>query len=231
MFEEHLAMWPYYFLVAFIIIATAAQYATVTRKLTEGITLLLTVAINYWIIANGYWGTDSLFVMSLVVINVVLSVFSVYNALSYNSLNKGSRLILSIWSSVITLVLATDNFLELYKNRDIEHLPGFGASALVFFQFFLLGVSSIYLAQNLTMIAAYLPGKQYIHSVREMNDVHLKRYSQEQVYIGDAVIVLIISLTGFVLNYFFQFLPANFMIWVTMTLMPGLLYLIHKLIG
>ncbi len=230
-FEDHLEMWPYYFLGAFIIIAVAVQYTSVTKKMTEGITLLLTIAINYWVIANGYWDTGSIFVKSLIAINIVLSIFSFYNAFSYSNLSKGVRLTLSLWSSIIALVLAIDNFLKLYKYRDIEHLPTFSDSALVFLQFFLLGISSIYIAQNLTMVGAYLPGKKYMETVREMNDVHLNRFSKEQVYIVDAIIVLIISLTAFVLNYFFQFLPTNFMIWTTITLTPLLLFLTHKLLG
>jgi hypothetical protein len=149
----------------------------------------------------------------------------------HSKLSNGVKLTLSLWSSVIALVLAVDNFLKLYKYRDIEHLPTFSDSALVFIQFFLLGISSIYIAQNLTMVLAYLPGKKYLETVREMNDVHLKRFSNEQVYIVDAIIVLIISLTAFVLNYFFEFLPTNFMIWATITLTPLLLFLTHKLFG
>jgi hypothetical protein len=230
-FEDHLEMWPYFFLGAFIIIAMAVQYASVTKKMTEGITLLLTIAINYWIIANGYWDTGSIFMKSLIALNAVLSIFSFYNALSYSNLSKGVRLTLSLWSSIIALVLAIDNFLRLYEYRDIEHLPTFSDSAFVFLQFFLLGISSIYIAQNLTMVGAYLPGKRYMESVREMNDVHLNRFSKEQVYIADSIIVLIISLTAFILNHFFQFLPTNFMIWTTITLTPFLLYLTHKILG
>lgn len=230
-FEDHLEMWPYYFLGAFVLIAMAVQYTSVTKKLTEGITLLLTIAINYWIIANGYWDTSSIFVKFLIAINALLSIFAFYNAFSYSKLSNGVRLTLSLWSSVIALVLAVDNFLKLYKYRDIEHLPTFSDSALVFLQFFLLGISSIYITQNLTMVLAYLPGKKYLETVREMNDVHLKRFSNEQVYIVDAIIVLIISLTAFVLNYSFEFLPTNFMIWTTITLTPLLLFLTHKLLG
>jgi hypothetical protein len=229
-FEDHLEMWPYFFLGAFIILAMAIQFASVTKKITEGVALMLTVAINYWIIANGYWNTGSVFVKLLIVINAFLSVFSFYNALSYSNLSKGVRLTLSLWSSIITLVLAVDNFLKLYKYRDIEHLPTFSDSAFVFIQFFLLGISSIYIVQNLVMVGAYLPGKRYMETVREMNDAHLDRFSKDQVYIVDSVIVIFISLTGFMLNYFFQFLPTNFMIWAMIVITPPLLYLTHKIL-
>lgn len=227
-FGDHLEMWPYYFLLFFVLIAMVIEYTRAVKKITEGITLLLTIAINYWILANNYWNTGFLFTKILIIINGLFSLFAVYNALSYRKLGNGARLTLSLWSSVITLILALDNFFKLYRLRDIEHLPSFSDSLLVFLQFFLLGVSSIYIAQNITMIGAYMPGKGFMQSVRDMNDIHLNRFSQEQVYIADSIIVLIISLTGFGLNYFFQFLPVNLMIWAMITLVPFTLYVIRK---
>lgn len=228
-FEEHLELWPYFFLGIFIIIAMVAQFTAITKKLTEGITLLLTFAINYWIFANNYFDSGSLFVKFLIFVNICVSVFSVYHAFSNSTLTRGSRVILSIWSSVIILVLAADNFLKLYRYRDIENLPALSDSILAFLEFFLLGISSIYIAQNLTMVGAYLPGKRYMESVREMNEVHLERFSEEQVYAVDSIIISIISLTGFVLNYYFQWVPVNFMIWAMITLAPVLLFGVHRI--
>lgn len=229
-FEEHLEQWPYFFLGIFIIIAMVVQYTAITKKLTEGIALLLTFAINYWIFANNYFDTGSLFVKCLIFVNICVSVFSLYHAFSNSTLTRGSRVILSLWSSVIILILAADNFLKLFRYWDIENLPAVSDSILVFLEFFLLGISSIYIAQNLTMVAAYLPGKRYMESVREMNEVHLERFSAEQVYAVDSIIISIISLAGFVLNYMFQFLPVNFMIWATITVAPFLLFLVNRVL-
>lgn len=229
-FEDHLTLWPYVFLGIFVIIAAVIFHTSATKKLNEGITLLLTIAINYWILANNYWDTGNLFVKILIALNLVFTAFSLYHSISYKPLGKGTRLALSIWSSIITLILSFDNFLKLYQVRDIEQLSTFSESAFVFVQYFLLGVSSIYIAQNFIMIVSYFPGNQYMDTIRETNDVHLKRYSEKQVYIVDSIIVLIISLTVFTLNYFFQFLPTNFTIWATITLTPFFLYLVHKVL-
>ncbi len=226
-FEDHLITWPYYFLPAFIVIAMAVQYNAITRSITEGTTLLLTLAINYWIIENNCWHSGTLWIKLLVTANAFLSVFSIYHALSYRSLGKGSRLMLSLWSAVITIVLAIDNLLTLYPYRNIEQMPAFSVSALFFLRYFLLGVSSIYIVQNLTMVAAYIPGKRYIETVREMNDIHLKRFSGEQVYIGEAIFIILISSAGFIANYFLHFLPPNCMIWITITFAPLFLYLVQ----
>lgn len=229
-FKDHLEHWPYFFLGAFIFIATAVQYSKATLKMTEGITLLLTMAINYWIIANGYWTLGSLLVKVLIVINCLLSIFSIYQALSYRVLNKATILILSIWSSIIVLVLALNNFLVLFNYQDIDNSASFSDTLLIFLEFFLMGVSGIYVAQNLTMIGAYLPGKNYLETIREINDVHLNRFSKEQVYIVDSLLVIILSLTLFVLNYYLQFFPVNVIIWITITVTPLLLYLVRKIL-
>ena len=230
-FEDHLQMWPYFFLGFFVLIAMVLQYLQATKRMTEGISLLLTIAINYWIMANDYWNTGSLFIKILIIINVCLSLFSLFHSLSYTALGKGTRLALSIWCSIIVFILSVDNFLDIYKNKDIELLPTLSDSLLACGQFFLLGISSIYIAQNLTMIFAYFPGKDYLTTVRAMNDLHVDRFSDEQVYISDSIVVIIISCTVFALNLFYHFLPVNFIIWLLVTITPLLLYLLHRFFG
>lgn len=229
-FENHLENWPYVFLGAFILVAMYSQYAKATQKLHEGITLLLTFSINYWIIANDYWSSGSVFVRIFIIINALLSLITLFNALSYRKLSKGMRLTLSLWSALITLILSIDNFLQLFRYRDIEHLATFSEVVLVFFQYFLLGVSSIYIARNAMMILAYLPGKQYLESVREANEEHLERFSRDQVDILDSLIVIAISAICFLLNYFYRFLPVNFLIWAMVVIVPLVIYPIHRLL-
>ena len=228
---DHLENWPYFFLGFFVFFATIVYFGEGTKKITEGITLLITVSINYWILSNGYWHSEYVAIKVLIILNFLFTGFSIFNSLSYKTLGKGTRLLLSIWTAIITLVLSFDNILKLYKIRDIEHLPNFSSSIIAFLQFFFLGISSIYIAQNIAFIGAYLPGKGFIQNVRDINQEHLKRYSDEQVYIADSIIVIIITLTGYTFNYFFNFLPVNFMIWLNITLTPVLLFLTHRILG
>lgn len=229
-FENHLENWPYVFLGAFILVAMFSQYSKVTQRMHEGLTLLLTLSINYWIIANGYWGTGSVFVKVVIIVNALLSLITLFNAISYRELSREMRLTLSLWSTIVTLVLSIDNVLQLYRYRDIEHLATFSEAALVFFQYFLLGVSSIYIAQNAMMILAYLPGKQYRKSLKEANEEHLERFSKDQVDILDSLIVIVASVIGFSLNYFYHFLPVNFLIWAMIVIIPLMIYPIHRLL-
>jgi hypothetical protein len=228
---EHLESWPYFYLGFFILFSTIVYFGEGTKKITEGITLLITISINYWIISNGFWNSEYIIIKCLIILNFLLSGFSVFNSLSYRTLGNGTRLLLSIWTALIALTLSIDNILKLYKLRDIEHLPNLNSIIIAFLQFFFLGISSIYIAQNIAFIGAYLPGKGFMQNVRDINDEHLKRFSKEQVYIADSIIVIIISLTGYLLNYFFDFLPVNFMIWLNITLTPILLFLTHRIFG
>ncbi len=219
-FEAHLESWPWHFLGSFILIALIVHYRKLTVSITEGTTLLLTAAINYWLWANGYWQTDLLIVKLLLYINICFSVTALYHAFTYSHLGKGARLALSVWSSIILLILAIDHILYHYNYGDIENFPVLYDQIFIFLQYFLLGVSGIYIAHNISMIAAYLPGKYYRENVRKMNSLHIKRFSETQVRIKDATIVLLFSLSLFGVNAYFRLLPVNFIIWLTIGSAP-----------
>lgn len=219
-FDDHLAFWPFAFLGTFTFIAMFNQFAKATKRLTEGITLLLTLSINYWILSHGYWDSECFIIKILIVVNGIFSAYSIFHSISYRKHSKASLFVLSVWSSIITLILSFDNILKVYQNKDITHMTSLSESSFAFLQFFFLGISSIYIAQNIIMISAFLPGENYLDTVREIADVHIERYSDEQVYLFDAVLVLIISLVAFGINYKYQYLPANFMIWMMITITP-----------
>lgn len=228
-FEEHLSNWPWYFLFTYMFGAMAVLSSGIQAKFTEGITFLLCLAINYWIVSHHYWENGNGFVKSLIILNVFFSLFVLYNVFSYKTLGKGSRLLLSIGSSVIILILAFDNIANLYRYRNIESLPGFSTAAVVFLEYFVMGISGIYLVQHLLLVAAYLPGRGYWNTVRETNESHLGRFSDEQVFVSDSVLMTIICLLAFGCNYYFSFLPVNLAIWIVLGFSPWMLYLFRKI--
>jgi hypothetical protein len=219
-FQDHLEFWPFAFLGTYIFIAMIIQFTKSTKRLTEGITLLLTLSINYWIFSNDYWDSEYLILKILIIINGIFSAYSIFHSISYRNHSKASVFVLSVWSSIITLILSFDNILKVYQNKDIAHMTSLSESSFAFLQFFFLGISSIYIAQNIIMVGAFLPGKNYLDTVREIADVHIGRYSDEQVYLFDAVLVFVISLVAFGINYQYQYLPTNFMIWTMITITP-----------
>ncbi|WP_461100156.1 hypothetical protein [Spirosoma luteolum] len=227
-FIDHLERWPYFFLGFFIVFATIVYVEEGPKKITEGITLLMTISFNYWFIATGHWKSDHILMKGFLLLNLLLSGFSVFNSLSYRALNSNTRLLLSIWTALLTLVLATDNILKLYKLRDIEHSTNLDSAILVFLKFFFLGISSIYIAQNIALIGAYFPGKGFVENSRDINKKHVDRFSNDQVYIGESIIIIFISCSVYTLNYLINFASVNFTIWMNIALAPVLLFLIHK---
>lgn len=229
-FKNHLEFWPFAFLGTYIFLAMIIQFTQATKRLTEGITLLLTLSMNYWIISNNYWHTNYLIIKILIIINTLFSAYAIFHAISYKNHSKASVFILSVWSSIITLILSFDNIIKVYQHKDLEHMTSLSESSFSFLQFFFLGISSIYIAQNIIMVGAFLPGKHYLETIRDIADVHIGRYSDEQVYLFDAILVGITSMVVFAINYRFQFLPTNFMIWAMITITPYYVYGLNKLL-
>lgn len=97
------------------------------------------------------------------------------------------------------LLFAIDNIYRVYQNEDIETSKYFSQGLYIGIQFFLLGVSSIYIIQNFIMLMGFLPGKQsffnskYFNEIRELKNDHIERYSDQQVYILHSIICILIT--------------------------------------
>ena len=232
-FEEHLSNWPYYFLFTFALISTAFNSNKTTVKLTEGVTLLQSISIIYWVIDYGFAANGNWFVNSLIATCLIFSAFSIFNALCYVALSERTRLWLSIWSSIIMLLFSIDNINRVYNNPDIETTQFLSDSLFIALQYFLLGVSSMYIVQNAIMLLGFLPGKgtffnrQYFNDLHELKTNHVDRYSDEQVYIGYSIIFMVLTCCIYGINYFYHFVPTYTAIWIVFVIVP----IIGKLLG
>lgn len=230
-FENHIEMWPYAFIFFFTIISISLHEEKVTAKLTEGITLLQSVAVLYWVWDYGLMDMDSSFLKVVMVAALALSLFSFVHAFSHKTLSRTSRLTLSIWSSLIMALFAVDNIYRIYQNEQIEATTDLISGAYIALQYFLLGVSSIYIVQNIYMLISFLPGKErffnaeYFEDLRELKNAHIKRYSAAQVDIKHAIFCFIFAATAFALNHYFQLLPRHLAIWVVFLIFPYILAL------
>src|SRR5688500_5993347 len=61
----HIELWPYYFIILFSIFSIATLGDKVVPRLTEGITLLQSIAVTYWVIDYGLINTPSYFIRAL----------------------------------------------------------------------------------------------------------------------------------------------------------------------
>ncbi len=128
------------------------------------------------------------------------------------------------------LLLACDNIYRVHQNEQLENVTNLTDGIYIFLQFFLLGVSSIYIVQNITMLIGFLPVKtnflndQYFTDVDRLVEKHIDRYSDKQVSILHSLFCVLYTWSFFTLNYCFQFLPRNLAIWIVLASFPFILW-------
>jgi hypothetical protein len=230
--EQHLAWWPYAFLFFFILAAIAFHAHNVTPKLTEGLSLLQSLAVVYWVMDYGWLTSTSPVIKILLLIGLFFSAYSFWHAFSYCSLSSSHRLVLSLWSSLVMALFAVDNVYSLYQ-QSLQNTVDLTKATYFALHYFLLGVSSMYMVQNLFLLTGFLPGKttffnaQYSLEVQLLKQTHIQRYSDRQVPILYSLFCLLFAGTAFGLNYHFQLLPRNSMIGIVFVSFPCLLALME----
>lgn len=235
--ENHIQMWPFFFCGFFILIAIASHKYRVTAQLHEGMTLLQTIALGYWVIDAG--GLDDPSPVTSVFLGLIglFALYSVLHAFLPLTLSRGARLWLSLWSSTVMFFLAIDNIRRVYGLGYVEHAEDWKGASLILANYFLLGTSSIYMAQNAMMLAGFLPGKgtffnkKYFKEVKELRQDHIKRYSKEQASFKTAFACLLFAGGSFCANHYFGLVRSNFAIWLVFLVFPVFLGLLHMLQG
>ncbi|MCB9081407.1 MAG: hypothetical protein H6555_06810 [Lewinellaceae bacterium] len=221
-FESHIEKWPYVFLFMFALIFGVIYQKRVTAKLTEGITLLLSVSMIYWVIDYGFLNFHHWFSISLIITGLLLSIFSIVHALTYIQLSKTNRLVLSIWSTAIMVVFAFDNIFRVFTNPAIENSSFLVDRLYIGLQYFFLGVSAIYILQNIMLLVAFLPSRNgnYRQELKETKEEHINRYATEQVSIRHSLFAIVFIGTVYGLNHQYQLLPRHTMIWLVFFTFP-----------
>lgn len=231
-FESHIQNWPYFLLFFFALAFAIFHKDKVTAKLTEGITLLLSLSFIYWTIDYGFTNYHNWFAISLLSIAFLFAAFSILNALTNLHLSKGVRLTLSIWSTIILLAFAIDNIIRVFSNPDIESTY-ISNGLYISLQYFLLGVSAVYIMQNYILLSAFLPSKNgnYRNDLRENKRDHIERYSDQQVSIGHSLLCIVYAGAVYGLNYTYQILPLHTMIWLVIVTFPLILFISNLVSG
>ncbi len=227
-FETHIMLWPYAFLLVFSLLFITKYKEKITAKLTEGITLLLSISMLYWCLDVGLFSDfDNKFLVFLAVFVVFSSLASIFYILTDIKLTKKHRLTLSIWSTIIILVFSIDNIYNVYNKGDLESLKLFSENFILAMQYFLLGISSVYFVQNATLIFRFLPSKggNYSEDLAKIKKEHIYRYSDQQVDSYLAFLCLVYSLVLYGLNMKYHIFPRNVMIWFVIFTFPMILRL------
>ncbi len=228
-FENHIENWQYTFIFFFALAFVLFNKEKVTAKLTEGITLLLSISLIYWCIDYEFINYHNWFAISLLSIAFILSSFSFLNAFTNIQLTKTSRLSLSIWSSIIMFAFAMDNIFRVFNNDDIETTQYLSQGLYIGLQYFLLGVSAVYVMQNYMLLVAFLPSKNgnYKNDLKENKKEHIDRYSDKQVFVGQSLFCVAYCVIIYGLNFKYQILPRHTAIWLVFLTFPLILELIN----
>lgn len=233
--DNRVMRWPYYFLGFFIFGALAVHDKKLTRKLDEGITLIQTTAVLYWIFDSAVFSGQNIFLQSVAVFGILFSAFSFFHAFSYTKLTSRHRLILSVGSSIIMIFFASDYTYNIYMTGEMEDSLNFGQGLYNVVQYFLLGVSTVYIVHNLFMITDFIPSKasisNYSKELTEIKEKHVNRYSKKQVKIPVSLLFLGLSALVFFLNNYFQLVPSHTAIWILFVSFPAIAFVQGKFGG
>lgn len=230
LFDNHVKLWPYIFLLAFVMISIVLAKDKIVAKLSEAITLVMSVAIIYWISDHAYFHTNSVLLKLILGIAVLIACFSILNAFLDVKLTGSMRLFLSLWSSLIMALLAADNIYSVYSNGQIEDSMFLADKINFGLQYFFLGVSAIYIVQNILMIIGFLPGKNhffnksYFRELEILKKEHLARYSEKQSEARLSFLWLAIAASFFILNFYKGFVPRNTAIWIVFFIIDRAIY-------
>lgn len=233
-FENHIEAWPFTFLAFFILISVIFHDKKVVPKLTEGITLIQSISIIYWIFDFNLFDNLNVFSLSLISISFLISFYSLVHAFTYIPLSRNHRLYLSIWSSIIMIIFATEHILSVFNNQNIEDKDTLNGSILTL-EYFILGISSMYILQNFFMLAEYLPSrnrfydKTHMTSIKAMSKTHIERYSEKQVLKFDSFLCLLYCSTFYLINYKYQIMHRQTAIWIVILTLPYFIYLKEKI--
>ena len=199
--------------------------------MNEAITLVMSVGIIYWIFSHQLYNTHSVFLKITAITGLVIALFSIINGFLNIHLTKSLRLFLSIWSYVIMTLLAVENIYLVYQDKQIEDTLYMTDKTFIALKYFLLGVSSIYILQNVWMLIQFFPSKnrffnkEYFEDLRELKREHIIGYSDYQSNVIVSSLFLILSAGFYLLNYKFHFLPVNTAIWLVFFVLNNAVYL------
>lgn len=168
-FEEHIKLWPYFFIFCFTLAFLYINQEKIITQLNEGITLLLSLSLIYWLIDYGFANYQNWFIIVILTIILILSIFSILNALTNIQLSRTTRLVLSVWSTIIMVIFAIENIITVFTNQDIESSKYLSQGIYIGLQYFFLGISAVYIMQNFLFLAVFFPHTRgtYFNDLKE----------------------------------------------------------------
>jgi hypothetical protein len=184
---------------------------------------------DYFEMASSAFDPDNGFEVFLMTVCSLAGLFALLNAFTPIALTDRRRLWLSIWTTVVLVVLGLDHLLRVWSMGPVEQAEHTLDTAGILLAWFLLGVSGLYLVENMFLLFGFLPSrgrffnKAYFKELRELRRRHAGRYSDEQVPLPMSMAALVVSVAVFSANMHFGWVPAHVAIWSVLVGFPALL--------
>jgi hypothetical protein len=234
-FDEIVEFWMYFFVFVFLKISIVYHGDKVVPRLTEGITLMQCIALIYWAIDVVIFQYNSLFAYLLMATALFFVLLTTQHAFTYRNLSRSTRWWLSLWSSLMMLLFAGDYLYHFLSPVETVFDSMLLTQCLAVLQYFLLGISLMYILQNLNMIIGYLPSRgsskaSHKQDIRELNKQHIKRFSKIQTNKSDAWLAVCFGALLCGWNYHYRFVSRPTLIWLMFWSFPLILTLKYALL-
>ena len=203
----------------------------VTPDRSEGQAWLLSLCLVYWFLElYTAFGLPAwmLPVAALLAIPVGISGCHAFLRLP---LSDGVRTWLGVWCIVITLALGVDNTVSvLFPSAAWSSADTFDYPARLF-AFFLLGISAIYVFNDLQQLYAISPIADFPDEERQkFRERHTLRFSPRQVPAWQSAVCLVYAAVLFGVNFTYGLLPRITVIWLVIVSFPPLLGLVSRVL-
>ena len=135
---------------------------------------------------------------------------------------------------MIMIIFATEHIFSVFNSQNIEDTDAVNGSILTL-EYFILGISSMYILQNFLMVTEYLPSrnrfydKTHMKDIKAMNKTHIERYSEKQVMKFDSSLCLLYCSSFYFINYKYQIIHRQTAIWIIILTLPYFVYLKEKI--
>ena len=232
--ENHIGIFPFVFVAIFLIVSIIyfienKKRKHLTSKLTEGIIFVQSLSILYLILDLLNFKNPAFLEILLLVVGIGFSSISIFHAFSKMKHGSNSKMVLSLWSSMIMLFFGFFYIKSVFQ-YEISVQYSFGNNTISFIQYFLFGTSAIYMLRNLYFIFGFLPSKgeysaDYEKRKNELTKIHIDRFSDQQLPILTSLFCLILVGGIYFLNYKYDWIPCFTMIWLVFTFFPFLIYM------
>lgn len=222
--DLYAAFFPIILFAFYVIILVDHAGKEFAVKFSEGLTFLKSLSLIYYAIEMDLFSYSGFFANVFIALGIFLILLSIVSAFTYIKITNNLKVILSVWSTLILLLFTFNHISSLFSSFNSLQL-----NPMLVLDFFILGSSAVFIAQNIDALLYYYPenteffSKYHFKQIEKANRKQMERYKDEQVRIIDSFICLIIASTFYSLNYILKIFSAQSAIWISLLFIPNVI--------